>query len=167
MEQSKVCDRCKLPKYDFPKHKNRPDGLSNWCRECRREYDKERYRINRDALLGQRLAYAKTERGKETRNQWARHNKRRLRLDAIQKLGGKCSNMNCRWLNDDGTLGCKDTEVLQIDHKEGGGHKERQEIKSPSTYYRLIIADTTGKYQLLCANCNWKKRYESGELFRI
>lgn len=26
-----------------------------------------------------------------------------------------------------------------------------------------VVADKTGKYQLLCANCNWIKRSENGE----
>lgn len=31
------------------------------------------------------------------------------------------------------------------------------------TYHLRAIMDTTGKYQLLCANCNWIKRHEKGE----
>jgi Zn-finger protein len=30
-------------------------------------------------------------------------------------------------------------------------------------YMKNVIADTTGKYQLLCANCNWIKRHEMYE----
>jgi hypothetical protein len=63
-------------------------------------------------------------------------------------------------------MGCTDTEILHIDHINGGGHQERKAIKSPSVYYKTILEDATDKYQLLCANCNWKKRYERGELFR-
>jgi hypothetical protein len=169
MEPSKVCAKCEKPVVlvDFPVRDASPDGYDRWCKVCHREYDKERYKISRDKMLGERLVYAKSEHGKEVRNDWARKRKRRLRLDAVQKLGGKCSNSECRWVNDDGTLGCTDPEILQIDHKHGGGHQERKRVGSPSTYYKLIIADETGKYQLLCANCNWKKRYENGELFRL
>lgn len=60
-------------------------------------------------------------------------------------------------------LGCKcaacpvnDRTKLQIDHIEGGGRKEFG-VLAPHQVYRKILIDPTG-YQLLCANCNWRKR---------
>lgn len=73
-----------------------------------------------------------------------------LRLMAIGKLGGVC----CR-------CGFSDIRALQIDHKAGGGCKERR-ITSWSKLYRAILHGVAG-YQLLCANCNWIKRVEMGE----
>lgn len=168
MGAKKVCAKCSKPKSIgvFSKRTRSKDGLSPWCKTCVSLYDKRNYKNHRDEMLGERLQWARSEHGKEIRNAWARENKRRLRLEAVDKLGGRCSNSKCRWLNDDGTFGCTDSEILQIDHKGGGGHKELKEINCPSTYYKQILADTTGKYQLLCANCNWKKRFEKGELFR-
>ena len=29
--------------------------------------------------------------------------------------------------------------------------------------YKLVLSDTTGRFQLLCANCNWIKRLEQKE----
>ena len=77
---------------------------------------------------------------------------------AFDKLGNLCANPSCRHLNEDGTLGCKDPRALQIDHILGGGNKERKELKDCREIYRKVLADNSGKYQLLCATCNWIKR---------
>ena len=62
--------------------------------------------------------------------------------------------------------GFTDWRALQIDHINGGGHKEL-EIRSSNQIYKMIINGKLrkGDYQLLCANCNWIKRFESNELF--
>ena len=83
-------------------------------------------------------------------------NKRRprqtLRHKAITKLGGKCSNQECRWLADDWSFGCQDWNMLDIDHIWGNGKEERN-ILNPNDICRKILQDPSG-YQLLCANCH-------------
>jgi len=59
--------------------------------------------------------------------------------------------------------GYADKRALQIDHIFGGGTKERAVVKSTVTYLKKVLADKTGLYQILCANCNWIKRAEKGE----
>jgi len=72
-------------------------------------------------------------------------------------------------------LGCKcircgesDWRCLQIDHVKGGGQKERKRFSCYFLYLNFVlkqIQSGSKDYQLLCANCNWKKRYEgSGEV---
>jgi hypothetical protein len=86
---------------------------------------------------------------------------RGLRAAALAYLGNKCASPNCRWLNLDGSLGCTDSSILQIDHIAGGGNKERAVLK-PKQQYKKILAGSVD-YQLLCANCNWLKRVAKGE----
>jgi hypothetical protein len=83
----------------------------------------------------------------------------RLRDACFKKLGDRCSSPDCAWINPDGTLGCTDRRCLQIDHVHGCGAEERKRENASGIYgkYRKIFADTTGKYQCLCANCNWIK----------
>jgi hypothetical protein len=85
--------------------------------------------------------------------------------DAIYlKLGNKCSNPACQWLNGDGSRGCTDRRCLQIDHINGDGTKDRKLHKTNLyQYYKTILEDVTGRFQLLCANCNWIKRYTNKE----
>lgn len=74
-----------------------------------------------------------------------------LRMKAIEYLGGKC--VNC---------GESDWRCLQFDHINGGGNREKITGKY-SEVFRDILSGKRPDIQLLCANCNWKKRYENKE----
>lgn len=74
-----------------------------------------------------------------------------FRLKAIELLGNKC--INC---------GESDWRCLQFDHINGGGTKEHSKI-CRSKFLHNIINGTRRDIQLLCANCNWKKKYENRE----
>jgi hypothetical protein len=79
------------------------------------------------------------------------HNRQKdLRAQAIEKLGGRCS------------CGFSDFRALHIDHVDG----VRGVRLSPSVLYRDVLSDATGKYQLLCANCNEIKRHEEFQFGR-
>lgn len=82
-----------------------------------------------------------------------------LRMKVIEKLGGKCANP----YNLDHGEFSDIKECLQIDHVHGGGKKEHNRYKSGTSYLKKVLADTTGSYQLLCANCNWIKRFREGK----
>ena len=92
-----------------------------------------------------------------------RGKERKLRIKILEKLGNKCSNPCCAWINEDGSRGCTDFRCLQIDHKKGGGKKELKNL-SRKNYYKKVLADTTDSYQILCANCNWIKRVLNKEI---
>ena len=63
----------------------------------------------------------------------------------------KCSQCNCDIY-----------EVLDIDHIENDGNKERKNIKCTLSFYQYIIKNNfPKKYQILCKNCNWLKFYHS------
>ncbi len=90
---------------------------------------------------------------------------RMLTLELQEQFGGHCESPDCRWHNDDGTIGCTDRRALQFDHVGGGGSTEPRGL----TRLYLIRRDLKWakpkerNYQLLCANCNWIKRHEAGE----
>ena len=71
----------------------------------------------------------------------------KLRKAVIELLGGHC--IQC---------GFSDVRALQVDHINGGGSKERKNGISNGRMLMLDVMKTEGKYQLLCANCNWIKR---------
>lgn len=81
--------------------------------------------------------------------------RRALREAAITYLGGAC--VHC---------GIDDYRCLQIDHVKDDGYEDRK--RDGSTWYqkmvkRILAGDGDGRYQLLCANCNWIKRYENDD----
>ena len=80
-----------------------------------------------------------------------------LRLRVLKKFGGKC--VRC---------GISDFRVLQIDHIFGRGGVDRKKWTCIA-FYRWILntpkaIEELEKYQLLCANCNWIKKYENQEV---
>jgi hypothetical protein len=89
----------------------------------------------------------------------------RLRNEIITLLGGKCSSPTCAVPN-----GMTDKRCLQIDHlNREAKHREKyhgQALNSSEAYLREVLTSIkSGKknYQLLCANCNWIKRFENKE----
>jgi hypothetical protein len=81
-----------------------------------------------------------------------------MREKAIVFLGGKCSNQKCLVPN-----GCSDKRCLQIDHINGISDDEPRLIGTMLYEDILHNPKSREKYQLLCANCNWIKRYEKKE----
>lgn len=62
--------------------------------------------------------------------------------------------------------GFEDFRVLQLDHLNGGGNKQRVKLGNlqGTRFYRwLIVNDFPNGFQVLCANCNVVKRYEERE----
>lgn len=78
-----------------------------------------------------------------------------VRHEIIRLLGGRCAR-----------CGYEDIRALQIDHIGGGGTRERIAKNQRGMYVKMYVEVSqgrTGEYQVLCANCNWIKRYVNGE----
>lgn len=136
----------------------------------RAEKDRQYYLKNRDRLLANSRRYREKNRERvriyhkawylknyENNKAARRSAARKIRWDIIQALGGVC--VKC---------GFKDWRALQVDHINAGGGKDRRERKIGHTSWSLLkdVKLHKEKYQLLCANCNWIKRYENGENFQ-
>lgn len=130
----------------YARNKEKIKASSNaWyhrTKETRREAilasSRRSYRKNRE----QKLAYNK--------KLW-----QNLRFKVLEAAGGaRC--VNC---------GFSDWRALQVDHVNGGGTKEMRENRTYNNprVYAKIIKESPEKYQVLCANCNWIKRYEKKE----
>lgn len=62
--------------------------------------------------------------------------------------------------------GFSDKRALHIDHKDSDGYKIRDVLKYNDSVYRYYIKhpeEAKQKLQILCANCNWRKKIESGK----
>lgn len=84
-----------------------------------------------------------------------RYYRNRLRGLALAHLGGKCCHCDL-----------DDLRVLEIDHIQGDGAEDRNGRKRSGSIFvvKLVLADKEGgRYQLLCANCNWRKRMTNHE----
>jgi hypothetical protein len=74
------------------------------------------------------------------------------RKRVIDMLGGVCAH--CGLLN---------TNILHVDHKNGGGTIARTK-SSRIVFDDILTRGLIEQYQLLCPNCNWVKRTTNNEV---
>lgn len=88
------------------------------------------------------------------KNEDSRQVRLRRRAKVVAALGGKC--VECGY--------DKDIRALQLDHVNGGGGLERRSGLSNILVERAILrGERLNEIQLLCANCNLIKSFDSGE----
>jgi hypothetical protein len=145
--ETKECNHCKKQKELSKFHQG-----SHWCKTCVSEYGKE-YRASEEIR----------KRNHDYQQQWRRKNRKRmlasmkeygrkwrekLKLDFIKAYGGKCE-----------CCGEKTSEFLTLEHKNGGGFRERKRMNTITLMNRLKKADwPQGNYTVLCFNCNCASR---------
>ena len=95
--------------------------------------------------------------------------KYRKRKNALSKIRWREQRVALLKQVGKGVLECikcsfSDIRALQVDHVNGGGMAEvrNSKFRNPERYAKHI-AKNPKNYQLLCANCNWIKKYENKE----
>ena len=152
----RTCPRChkkkRLGEFQFKASPGRK-SCPTICKPCNREKARLYYLKNPEYYHARSRAWHKAhpEQHAKIIREW-RHKQRR---DVLTLLGGIC--VRC---------GEGDWHCLQIDHIDGGGNKEIKKIGTAGIHRKIVGGDRK-KYQLLCANCNQKKRYEKGEGVRL
>src|SRR6266850_2117627 len=121
--------------------------------KCQRDSDKKN---RKDRRAKARARYNRNLKQRRLwRNVYSQRRRAELRQEVLKALGDRCSR-----------CGFTDWRALQIDHINGGGLIEHQKY-SGSRYHPHVLRSVkrgSKKYQLLCANCNWIKRYEQHEI---
>ena len=139
-----ICSKCKV--------RQRKAGAS-WCDICNKIIHREYYQKNRESYIRRTTDFIKKHR--ETYKEYQRKGNFRLRVRVMEFFSdGEPRCMCC---------GEKEIKFLQIDHINGGGSKERRDVKKKggSEFYRWLLLqkkDLT-RYQVLCMNCN-RAKYE-------
>ena len=152
----KKCIECHVthPQKEFTKLRRGKEIILSKCNHCR-ELIKRRYDKNPEHVRWRAKNNQKNK--KDHRRNYIREYHRRIRKEVIDHLGGKC--IRC---------GFSDPRALQVDHVNGEGWIEhRGKTRLPTYSYSkkvLSYPADVGPYQLLCANCNWIKRYENEEV---
>ena len=155
MEIIDVINRKEISKKYYQKNKEKIKKFSkeyyNKNKEKHNDYTKKYYQENKEQC---KKYY---QENKEQCSNNAKKRNRQLRIKVLEKYGFKCANpFN---INHGDFL--SEIRCLQIDHINGGGAKERKEITN--LFYKKVLDDKEGNYQLLCANCNWIKRHINNE----
>jgi hypothetical protein len=138
-----------------PLYREKANLWSQKWRERNPEREKELKRAyylkHRDVLIAKNVQYSKTHHLEKTISR--RNRFTLLRKQLLDKFKNRCA-----------VCGIEDARVLQLDHVFGGGRNHLKESGgSRWVMYKSALADTLGKFQLLCANCNWIKRLENKE----
>jgi len=117
------------------------------------EKDRERYIKHRKKISARRkLARGtKAESGYENRRAKFKRDYHLLKHRAYAKLGDKCN-----------VCGELRVPTLSVDHVNGDGAAHRK-TATGLKFYRDVISDDDGRFQLLCMNCQWMKRHINGE----
>jgi len=174
MKPLRKCPLCGLEAHTqedlelFQKCPTSKHGRGNRCKKCNSENSRKHHRTHREEILEKQKKYREThpesERKRnrkyyETNREKILNHKnernRELRRLVFNKLGNKC--VRC---------GYTDPRALQIDHIHGGGSKEHRKYNGPQYIVmldKLPLHKLKEKYQVLCANCNWIKRFENKE----
>lgn len=129
------------------KKKDKEYRLKN--KDKKKAYDKEWRLKNKDELIVKKKKY--WLKIKDKKNPENKKKNRDIRRKVLELLGGKC--VHCGFSN---------PRALQIDHIQNNGAIERKNCKVEQLYRKILKMnkkDWETEYQLLCANCNYIKKF--------
>ena len=165
----KICASCRreLPIESFCIHRREADGRDCYCKECKRKMDHEYGVKNKDKI-------------KQKNHEFYLENKEKIveknekyRKSHLKKYRGFCTKAKNKLKTEiftyycGGTPRCScgviDVDILSIDHINGDGAKHRREIglsgKGGYNFYRWLKKNNFPEgFQVLCYNCNFRKR---------
>jgi hypothetical protein len=125
------------------------------CAKRIREYRRKYRKAHPDLLRKKQREWQLAHYDQVLRERREKH--RQNNLAAKQKVYAKLGRV-CK------QCGIDDIRVLCIDHVNGDGKDDRWYGKMPyAKFLDKVVADKTGRYQILCQNCNWIKRWENKE----
>lgn len=144
-------NREKFYEYNRNRFKNHREDMLDYQRKLyEKNKDLPEFKVRRAKIVKK---YRDKPSSKKSAAYRARNYSRKYREEAIELLGCKCT-----------MCGNDDFRVLQFDHINGGGTKDsrtRTKIWNKEVLDR--IRNGYEGFQLLCANCNWIKKYENKE----
>lgn len=148
----KSCPKCKTckPLSEFYKEKASLDGLSCWCKSCKRAYtaayQKSHPETCRDYQRKYRADWTPEQRVKVA--QAKIKYRKKVRVMIRERYGKVCQ-----------CCGEHRPEFLTLDHINGGGGRHRKAIGGGGVlmYVKLVGQGLPEGYQTLCFNCNAAK----------
>jgi len=153
--QRKTCKQCgdAKPLKAFYAEKLGKYGRRSKCIECYSVAGSERYYENVDASRAKAKIYTSRwrEKNHENAKEVCRKSQRRhiqnLRAKVRDLLGGVCA-----------ACGITKPELLHIEHRADDGHEDKKAFNGNKTAYLNHVLTFPGGYQLMCPNCNHRKK---------
>ena len=159
----KQCNKCKrfLPETEFRLRKKGKKKLHNQCKECCKQY----YYENKEKLLEKQKEYnnRNKEKNKKRKKEWYNKNRERILKREKERMKTIRTDVLSHYSNETmkcALCGCDDIDILDIDHINGGGCKQRRDMnfKNSDQLFRWLIKNNyPPEFRVLCKNCNWKE----------
>lgn len=134
----KKCFKCKKlkPITNYCKNQAKPDGLSTECKDCRRNYMKRYYKLNKKHLDQLNKQRSKV-RHLEAKVKVVKHYTKGL-------MSCMCNGCDVHQL-----------EFLTVNHINGGGQRDRKNFRGARTFYEYLVKAVFPEgLNILCYNCN-------------
>ncbi len=116
----------------------------------------ERYKQRHPDRVSQQRKKYRLEHGdalREDNRQRERRRRESTLTELLKEVGGKCALCDFA-----------DFRALQIDHIADDGHLENLSFRLNSVNFKRHVIESIrrneGRYQVICANCNWIKEWE-------
>ena len=140
----------------------RPKHETAYNRVYHRNYNRQHPKYGRKTVANYRRNHPDRVRATQKKHGPVyRHTRNtRLKMLALSHYSKDPTHAACK------RCGFDDIRALQIDHMYGGGRQHRIQLRQAGTtnfYQWLWKQDYPEGYQVLCANCNWIKRFENKE----
>ena len=177
----KFCSKCGVinEKEKRKKYYQRPE-VKKRMRDYHKEYHKEYYQNNKEKMKEYMKKYGekyrkKPENKERIRKYFKKYRKKPENKERIRKYGEKYrEERGIKVIShySNGSMKCKKCGLsklggLSIDHIKGGGNKHLKEIGKGNLYGWLIKNNYPKGFQVLCMSCQFIKKKENGELYRI
>jgi len=117
------------------------------CAGCRRILPRSEWDARSGNLAGYPRARCRACESRRPGRQQTPEKASAMRAKVVEALGGRCA-----------CCGESHSAFLHIDHVNNDGGAERARIRNQSRLYRQVLRERdSGRYQVLCANCNHAK----------
>jgi hypothetical protein len=163
----KRCDVCKesRPIELFDHNRSKKDGLHTTCKECRKRLNKEYIVKNKEKIQVKRRKYYLDNKELISRKvcAWAKDNRIRHNLNCKTARDNLKTEVFSHYCGGEVKCHCNEADLglLTMDHVHGGGNKHRKEVgtKTGYNFYSWLKKNSfPDGFQVLCWNCNFKKR---------
>lgn len=127
----KTCPDCKQSfpanHQHFYTHTRAKDGLDTYCKGCKYKRNRQ-YAINNPDKV----------------KRWTRKWSQKVKREVLDYYGSICA-----------CCGVTDIEFLTLDHIQGGGRRDREQIRREgASFYRWVRDNKPDTLRVLCWNCN-------------
>lgn len=138
-----------------------------WCKKCRKEYNAEHHKRNKERIRKRKSVYQKIKRQDDAYRErkslvskaWYQKNKDRVMERNKERAIAKKKLVLDKYGNRCACCGEKEVKFLTLDHKNNNGSEHRKEIGLTTAHLIgwIIRNNFPESIQILCYNCNCSK----------